>query len=504
MTQLITDAANPMLTRTAADVIWVAIYDRVSDDRRQDERSVKRQNVANRKAVDSHGWQVFDTYTDNSISASRFAKKERKDWGRLLADLEAGRVQVLMLWESSRGGRELERWARLLNTCRDLGVLIHITSRNKTYDVRNADDWRTLADDGVNSTSESDMISTRVRSGMLTAAEMGLPAGKAAYGLYREYHPRTKALLGQYASPDEAPIVHGIFVRFAKHISATMITKELNEAGVPAPQGGTWTPASVVQMAKRRIYIAERVYNGLVYEVDSPTLVSPELFWAVQRVLSDPKRQPHRKDKYIPGSAVHVMGNLAVCDVCDGRVRVNTMKRKRGPVRVYKCRKNHVSIDADGLDEFALAIVTDRLSRPDLFEAIATNPTDNKAIGQLRAKIRQLGQEITEAKQLAKDSKLSLADYAEISQAKREEVERLEAEARMASVPATLRGLLTPDDRLGDIAERLEELSLAGLREVIRTVAEIRVGQVGRGRKVPLTDPSRVIVRWRNAEPAAA
>lgn len=132
-----------------ARVLRAAIYDRVSRDRRGDSRSVGEQEAENRAACDAQRWLLApdDVYTDNDRSASRFATKSRPDWQRLAGDLEAGRYDVLVLWEPSRGSRELVVWAALLDVCRERGVLIHVTSHRRTYDPREPRDWRTLAED---------------------------------------------------------------------------------------------------------------------------------------------------------------------------------------------------------------------------------------------------------------------------------------------------------------------------------------------------------------------
>ena len=54
---------------------------------------------------------IADRYADPGLSASRFATKDRPEYKRLLADVEAGKLDVVVLWESSRGGRELAAWA---------------------------------------------------------------------------------------------------------------------------------------------------------------------------------------------------------------------------------------------------------------------------------------------------------------------------------------------------------------------------------------------------------
>src|SRR5258707_13672162 len=128
-----------------ADVITAALYQRVSTT----DQALGRQYEENRAAVARHGWRAVE-YEDPGQSASRFARPgggaSREQWGRLLADLAAGKIGVLVLWEASRGDRQLAGWAQLLDTCRKHGVLIPITSQDHTYDLSRAREWRTRAE----------------------------------------------------------------------------------------------------------------------------------------------------------------------------------------------------------------------------------------------------------------------------------------------------------------------------------------------------------------------
>ncbi|MFI9559353.1 recombinase family protein [Nonomuraea endophytica] len=147
-----------------------AIYDRVSKDTRRDATSVRNQHQATQAACAANGWLIAGTYTDNHRSASRFATRPREDWERLLEDLGGGLYDVLVLWESSRGDRELEMWARLLNLCRRRGILIHVTTHHGTYDMQYPRGRRALADDGVNSAYEVEKTSHRIRRDILVNA----------------------------------------------------------------------------------------------------------------------------------------------------------------------------------------------------------------------------------------------------------------------------------------------------------------------------------------------
>src|SRR4051812_33803779 len=85
------------------------------------QRSNPEQDADNRAAADEHDWAIGRTYEDTG-SASRYSKKRRDDFERLVADLRAGAIpsgDVLILWESSRGSRKQAEWATLLDLLQD-------------------------------------------------------------------------------------------------------------------------------------------------------------------------------------------------------------------------------------------------------------------------------------------------------------------------------------------------------------------------------------------------
>src|SRR5258708_16591109 len=95
-------------------------------------RSVEQQNQQNREAAGREGWRVARRYSDPGLSASRYARAGGPEWEQLRADVRAGRLDTVVLWEPSRGGRGLGDWASFLHDCRGRGVPIHLPSPRRT------------------------------------------------------------------------------------------------------------------------------------------------------------------------------------------------------------------------------------------------------------------------------------------------------------------------------------------------------------------------------------
>ena len=125
-------------------------YLRVSSDKSGRLRSPEEQHADNERAGQQHGFILAEPYAENeAVSASRYGTKTRGEFGRLVADLEAGRfgADLLLLWESSRGSRKVSEWERLIEACEASGTRIHVTTHARTYDCRNARDRRSLREE---------------------------------------------------------------------------------------------------------------------------------------------------------------------------------------------------------------------------------------------------------------------------------------------------------------------------------------------------------------------
>ena len=69
-----------------------AIYARYSTDM-QSEASIEDQIRICQKRIDAEGWTLVETYADAAISGT---SEDRPEYQRLMADIEAGRFDIIM------------------------------------------------------------------------------------------------------------------------------------------------------------------------------------------------------------------------------------------------------------------------------------------------------------------------------------------------------------------------------------------------------------------------
>lgn len=440
------------------------------------ERSIAQQVTALRKECAGAGWEVYDIYTDR-VSASRFTRGDRPDWKRLISDLEAGKLSILVMWESSRGDRDAETWLGLLRRCRERGVLIHVLDHKRTYDISNHRDWRTLAEDGIDNAYESEKTRSRLLRDMAAAAVEGRPHGMAAYGYERIYDPRTRELVRQQPHHEHAPVVREIITRVSRGIPVKTVADWLDEQGIPSPKGGKWGRAIVRNIALNPAYIGKRRWKGQLFDGTWPPLVSEAVFWRAGRVLTDPARKTTR-----PARAAHLLSYLATCGECGAPVSARRIKG----AWYYTCHaRSCATITEEYLDEFVGELVAGYLSQPEVL-ALIGRPDGDEEVLAARAEADALRVRLDEHARMSAAGLITPRSFAVIEAELVPKIEAAEKRAVQAAVPAVLAELAAA----ADIRAQWKATPLPAQREIVRHLFEwIKVMRRYRAR--------RIAIRWR-------
>lgn len=458
----------------------VAIYTRVSLDRRSRNKSVTEQETECRGCCDVERWTVARVFSDNSLSASRFARKEREEYQELLDFLKAGAADALMLWEASRGGRELEGWVKLLKLCRTKKILIHIVTHERTYDMSRPKDFKTLAEEGVDSAYQSEETSLRVSRHMRSAAAEGRPHGKLLFGFIRQYDSRGN-FLAQVEHPEQAAVIREAAKRVATGEPCNSVAVDFNNRGISAPRGGKWDLTQIRRLVSNPAYVAQRVHQGVVVgEAKWDPILDHTVYSVCTARMSDPSRRTQRNS-----ALKHLLSGVARCGVCDGHMRV---QKNRGHY-AYLCEGAfHVSVKTTSIEEFITALVLARMARPDiaeLFRQPDDTPTTAATLELSDAKAQLEG-----FYEQAAEGKISPTGLAKVEAKLLPRIAELEKLAQPLAIPPTLRALATPDP-----AKVWANLAVGQQREVIQLLMEVRVNPTLRGART--FDPQRVAITWR-------
>jgi DNA invertase Pin-like site-specific DNA recombinase len=457
------------------------------------DKSIDDQIVEGRQAGEDNGWSIVAEYSDG-VSASRFGRKVRRDWHRLLSDLDAGLLDVIITWEPSRADRDLETWVAFVAKCRARGVLIHITGEDDTLDARNASHWRRLIEGGLDAAMESEKISKRVRRGVAAAAVAGAFHGDTPYGYERvivgerQTKHGPKPVKEQRPHPEHAPIVVEIFERLALSEPINSIMLDLNRRGVLAPNSDTWSRTTIRRLALNLRYLGQRTHKGEAYEGTWPALVSAGTFYAVRTILTAPGRKTSP-----PGRVKRLLSYLATCPCGE---LVHFVPRHGRRIDTYGCVYDGcVSIGAPEAEEYVIRLVVKRVCRPDIRDLFTANDDGDQAAARAKDEAARLRAKVAEATESfykpIEEGGITAETLAKIEQDLKPRIADADRRSVSTSAPASMLALLSAAE-LGaqHVRPAWDDLSVAAQREILKLLFD----------EIHIAKSAKRLTRWATPE----
>jgi DNA invertase Pin-like site-specific DNA recombinase len=267
------------------------------------------------EAVVKRGGVVGEVFKDNSLSAWD-PKVVRPDWNRLMARLEAGESNGVMVLDLTRFSRKVMEGERLVELAAR-GVLVW--SLSGTYDLTSADGRRHFREAMVAAAGESDKISERVKRGHLRGARRGRrPGGRRGFGVPgwapvgSDWEPGDfRDRVSDDAVQDEKDVIRECYRRLlaGEHISS--VVRDLIERGIRTLEGNVWRRNPLVRSLRRPVVAGLRKHNGEVIGVqkDVTPIVSREQ-WERLCALFDGRKRGR------PPGRVHLLAGLVRCSRC--------------------------------------------------------------------------------------------------------------------------------------------------------------------------------------------
>lgn len=223
-------------------------YCRVSTDRDDQRQSLSSQMDYFRSYIAGKPeLTLIDLYADQGLSGTTV--HSRAAFTRLLADCEAGRIQLILTKEVSRFARNTVDALSVTRWLRTLGVGVIFLSDG--IDTRDGDGELRLAILSSIAQEESRRVSQRVRWGQQRRMEAGVVFGNPCiYG----YHLKHGVL---EIDPEQAPVVVEMFLRCAHGASTRSIAAWLNRAGIPPLRATAWSSGSVSRILRNEKYTGD-------------------------------------------------------------------------------------------------------------------------------------------------------------------------------------------------------------------------------------------------------
>lgn len=233
--------------------------------------------VASQKA---EGWLLVpDRYDDGGFSAGTL---ERPALKRLLADIEIGRVDIVVVYKIDRLTRSLMDFAKLVEVFDRRGVTF--VSITQSFNTTNSMGRLTLNVLLSFAQFEREVIGERIRDKFAASRKKGMwMGGFVPLG----YDVKERKLVINKA---EAATVRMIFERFVSIGSATVLTTALINEGVTTKRGKPFDKGYIYKLLKNPVYIGEAVHKGTAYPGEHQAIVSGDLWDKVHAVLGKSPR----------------------------------------------------------------------------------------------------------------------------------------------------------------------------------------------------------------------
>lgn len=273
----------------------VALYIRLS---REDGDKAESDSIVNQRKLladylkGRDDFIVYDTYIDDGFSGINF---RRPAFQRMIADIEAGEVNCVIVKDLSRFGRDyidtgkyLERYFPDKNV-RFISLTDNIDSDKRAYDML-------LPIKNIFNEQYARDISRKVHASIQTKQKAGEFIGAfAAYGYQKSPADKNKLIIDEYA----ADVVRRIFSLFVHGYGKNSITHILNNEGIACPSeykvlNGEnykncnrlkstkyWTYSTINQMLRNEVYIGNMVQGRKSQRMRSRQKAKPREDWTI-------------------------------------------------------------------------------------------------------------------------------------------------------------------------------------------------------------------------------
>ncbi|HWX49969.1 MAG TPA: recombinase family protein [Roseomonas sp.] len=267
----------------------------------------------------AEGWVLVpDHYDDGGVSGGTL---ERPALQRLLRDIQAGLVDIVVTYKIDRLSRSLLHFARLVEVFDAHEVTF--VSVTQSFNTTTSMGRLTLNILLSFAQFEREVIGERVRDKFAASRARGLwMGGPVPLG----YTVRDRKLV---VEDEEAARVRRVFEGFAATGSATRLALALRQEGVRTKTGRPFDKGTVYRLLHNRVYVGEVTHKGQVFPGEHEPIVSQALWDRVHALLQEsPRARANQNRRQSPA----LLRGLIFGP--DGRAMSPTHTRRRG--RLYR------------------------------------------------------------------------------------------------------------------------------------------------------------------------
>jgi site-specific DNA recombinase len=415
------------------------------------QREACEQYISNRA---HDGWQlVSEPYDDGGFTGANIA---RPAFQKLLDHIDAGKVDVVVVYKVDRLSRSLLDFAKVMDHFSQKGVaLVSITQNFSTADAMGRLTLNMLMSFAE---FEREMIAERTRDKIAAARRKGKwTGGQVPLG----YDVEDKKLV---VNEVEAPLVEQIFELYERYQSALAVAKQLNALGHLTKQatsknskncgGKPWNKNAVLRVLKNGVYAGFMPYGDELHDGEHVAIIDKNRFNRIGESLE----QNQKCGRRYGNNPDYLLRGILRCGTCECAMTPSSTRKKGMVYRYYRCinrdKRNNkqcdtASIPAGAIEDF----VVERIRNASIDGALARQVAES-----LKARVE------TKRNQLNDDRAKLPRRIAKLSDEARQLVDKL---ANTDGATAIL-----VEDRINQVSEALNQAE-SRLQQVEKAIHEL-------------------------------
>ncbi|MBR1432437.1 MAG: recombinase family protein [Ruminiclostridium sp.] len=243
----------------------VAAYCRVSTDCEDQLNSLSVQiGYFTEYISNQEDWELIEVYYDEGITGT--STKKRDGFNRMIADCEAGKIQLILTKEVSRFARNTVDTLTYTRKLTDLHI--RIIFMNDGIDTNDKDGELRLSIMASIAQEESRKMSERLKWGMKRRMENGQVLGCGRIYGFKVIDGKLEIV------PKEAEIVKDIYNMYLYDgMGSTAIAHELDNRGIPTLKNRVWSSQLILKILKNEKYCGDLTQ----WKVYKPNVLSDKM-----------------------------------------------------------------------------------------------------------------------------------------------------------------------------------------------------------------------------------
>lgn len=462
-------------------MVKAAVYARISSDDGT-ALGVTRQVEDCRKLAADLGWEVAEEYVDNDVSA--YSGKPRPAYGRMLADIESGLRDAVIVYHVDRLTRrpiELEQFLEVLGRA---GVTKVRFVSGGEFDLGSGDGLMVLRMLAAMAAHESSTKARRQARKNDEIAASGRPHG----GFRRPFGYEDDKIT---VRPDEAEVLRQVVTRYLAGESLRSLAIWLDATGVRTVAGNKWLSSTLRGVLRAGRIAGLREHRG---EVVGPAIWEPIITIEERdRILDRMAQAATTKQRT---TRKYLLSGLCRCSRCGAKLYSAPKNGKRryvciaGPDHGGGCGR--LTVIAEPLEELVADAVLYRLDSPELAAALSGRASEDAQTAALSDSLGEDRMLLDELARLLADRQIAMREW--MTARKPIEDRIADTERRLARLTRTgpLTGLVGTGT---DLRTKWEGVALTSQAAIVAAIVDRVVVAPALGSRV--FDPNRVEIIWR-------